>query len=379
MKTVTILKSHLSHIGGLEKVSRHLAEAFCRKSCHVRILTTGPIANEDKGKAYEVLSIAPRSRWSLCNLHNFDRLCQAWLKDNPSDIIFGLDRNSHQTHYRAGNGVHAAYLKSRQHTDSYLKQASFLINPLHRLILSKEKSCFEDPQLRQLFCNSNMVKNEVLQRYSTEEKKISVIHNGVKWEQWKSPFQEWEEKRSLLLQNHGLSSVAYQLLFVGQGFRRKGLTPLLRAIAEHPCREFQLSVVGKDKETEYFKSLCRQLRISNRVYFFGAQESVIPFYQYADALAIPSYYDPFANVTVEALAMGLYVISSKSNGGHEVLNKKTGHVIENLNQIEDMLSALSKCLEHVKTQKSAEEIRNLSSTFDSSKNLDKMVEITLST
>ena len=47
-----------------------------------------------------------------------------------------------------------------------------------------------------------------------------------------------------------------------------------------------------------------------------------PFYQMADALVIPSFYDPFANVTVEALAMGLFVLSSKHNGGPEILTKK---------------------------------------------------------
>ena len=44
-----------------------------------------------------------------------------------------------------------------------------------------------------------------------------------------------------------------------------------------------------------------------------------PFYQQSDCLAIPSFYDPFANVTLEALAMGLYAVSSKTNGGHEIL------------------------------------------------------------
>ncbi len=57
-----------------------------------------------------------------------------------------------------------------------------------------------------------------------------------------------------------------------------------------------------------------------------------PFYQLADALAIPSFYDPFANVTVEALAMGLFVVSSRSNGGFEILDPSKGIIIENLSE-----------------------------------------------
>ena len=67
------------------------------------------------------------------------------------------------------------------------------------------------------------------------------------------------------------------------------------------------------------QALAAKLNIQRRVTFFGPQKEIRPFYQFADALVIPSFYDPFANVTVEALAMGLFVVSSKSNGGHEIL------------------------------------------------------------
>ena len=68
-----------------------------------------------------------------------------------------MDRNSRQTHIRAGNGVHKAYLEIRKKESSFLKKASFVLNPLHRSILTLEKKAFESKELKVLFVNSNMV------------------------------------------------------------------------------------------------------------------------------------------------------------------------------------------------------------------------------
>ena len=67
------------------------------------------------------------------------------------DIVFGMERNRFQTHIRAGNGVHAAFLKSRLASEGVLKYGMCLINPLHRKILELEKEGFENPKLKKIF------------------------------------------------------------------------------------------------------------------------------------------------------------------------------------------------------------------------------------
>jgi len=116
------------------------------------------------------------------------------------------------------------------------------------------------------------------------------------------------------------------------------------------------------------------LGLKDKVRFFGSQDEMRPFYQYADALVIPSFYDPFANVTIEALAMGLFVISSKHNGGHEILNKQNGIVIENLLDVDAFAASLHVALQHKKTEKSADLARQSVKHLDFSAQLAKLIQ-----
>lgn len=362
---IAFLKSRLSQIGGLEKYTHFLLKAFVKKGCAVTLLTTGVTP---KIEGVESISFGKRSKFSYYQLTHFDHLCQNWLRNHPQDIVFGLERNSFQTHYRAGNGVHAVYLKQRKLINSALKCLSFSLNPLHHKLLSIEKTAFEHPDLEVLFTNSFMVRNEILRTYATPAEKIEVVHNGVEWEQLSSDFENsFLEKRKK----------PFQFLFIGNGFRRKGLLFLLQGLEQIKQEDLKCTVVGKDKEMHFFKKIVQKLGLKEKVIFTGPKASVIPYYQAADALVIPSIYDPFANVTIEAMAMGLFVVSSQYNGAKEILTKDTGEVIEKLTDPQSIAQSLKKALEKPKTKDLAFSIRNSIKELDFSNQLDKIVCKTL--
>jgi UDP-glucose:(heptosyl)LPS alpha-1,3-glucosyltransferase len=63
----------------------------------------------------------------------------------------------------------------------------------------------------------------------------------------------------------------------------------------------------------------------------GAQADTKAYYAAADAFAMASLYEPFANASMEALAMGLPVVTSTKSGAAEILEKhKTGYVCDAL-------------------------------------------------
>ncbi len=253
----------------------------------------------------------------------FDHACRVLIKTQPHSIIFGIDRISCATHLRAGNGVHRAYLEKKAILASRLKTFSDRLSPLHHNILKLEKHSFTHPALRLVFTNSEMVKQEILRFYPVDEKKIQVIHNGVEWDEFEGPFNAWQHQKQPLCHKLGLDPAHFHFLFVGHGFQRKGLSLLLDAFATLNESDCHLSIVGKDKHLSSFRVQCQRLGITNRVTFFGQQQDITPFYTVSDCLVIPSLYDPCANVTIEALAMGLYVVSSPFNGGAESLQQKT--------------------------------------------------------
>ncbi|MFS8563211.1 MAG: glycosyltransferase family 4 protein [Rhabdochlamydiaceae bacterium] len=166
----------------------------------------------------------------------------------------------------------------------------------------------------------------------------------------------------------------YHFLFIGHNFERKGLRELLIALSQLKFKNFHLSVVGEDKNSAYYQTLAKKLGLFSQVSFWGKIENTLPFYQRADCLVIPSLYDPFANVTVEALAMGLFVISSATNGGKEVLTEESGVVIEgNLSFVGALEYALSK----PKTLLSSQKIRDSVKHLDFEVQLNKFCDLCL--
>ena len=121
----------------------------------------------------------------------------------------------------------------------------------------------------------------------------------------------------------------------------------------------------------------KKLGLSKCVSYFGPRKDVRQFYQIADTLVVPSLYDPFANVTVEALAMGLFVVSSDTNGGHEILSKETGIVVTNIKKPESFAHALSIAIKRPKTQESSKKIRDSVRYLDFSNQITKLVDASL--
>ena len=156
---IAILKSDLGQRGGVEKYSSHLANAFVQKGSSVTVLTTHRDGLSTLSPYHfdcPLISLGKKAGLSFTHIRDFNRWCQEWLKQNPVDIVFGMDRNSFQTHYRAGNGVHAEYLKKRAQAESFIKKISFKLNPLHQQILNFEKQAYCHPSLNTLFTNSFM-------------------------------------------------------------------------------------------------------------------------------------------------------------------------------------------------------------------------------
>lgn len=373
-RRIAFLKSGIQNLGGLEKYTKRLAKEFASLGHHVVILTTEH--DESSQHGFEVISVAKRSKLSLWQLLRFDSACTKFIDEHELDVIFGMDRNfCLQTHYRAGNGVHAAYLERRKKYSNAFKNLSFAINPLHRLILRMEKTTFESPHLKKLFTNSHMVKKELLRHYAVKPETIEVVHNGVEWHELALPFEEGLNMRAQLIKQLGLNPEKYQFLFVGNEYRRKGLDLLLEALSSLDQKNFQLSVCGKERSCDYYVEKAKNFGLEDRVKFFGQIKEIKAFYSAADSVVIPSMYDPFANVTVEALAMGAYVISSSANGGSEVIKSDDeGLVFADLHDPHELAECLKKAMQKPKTKEQAHHIRLSVQSLDYQQQLSKIVE-----
>lgn len=123
-------------------------------------------------------------------------------------------------------------------------------------------------------------------------------------------------------------------LFVGSGFKRKGLATVIRALPvvktmEQDISRLRLLVVGKDAPGPYIR-LASRLGVGDRVTFAGGTTRPEDFYGAADIFVLPTMYDPFSNATLEAMACGLPVITTAQNGVSELMAEGvSGFVMRN--------------------------------------------------
>lgn len=369
MTRVTIIKSRLSFLGGLEKISIEIARTFASKGCTVTILTTEDNLPEIEG--VEIVSLGTPPKWSYFSILSFNRACRKWLKKHPADLIFGLDRTQNVTHYRAGNGAHKTFLVRKEL--SRIKSFFSLINPKDRLILEMDRRIFENPDLKVLFTNSNMVKKELLSLFKIAPEKIQVVANGIDFKKF---IPRCGSKREAQLKL-GLKPQKTQLLFIGNDYKRKGLDFLLKSLAPLVDLPFQLTVIGKEKSMASYRKLTTKMGLAKKVLFLGSIPDLIPYYEAADCFVFPSTYDPCAAVTLEALAMGVFVITSPYNGAHEVIQKGCGHVLERLSDIKTFSRLLEDVILKRIPIKSNEEIRASISKYDAQTQLNALVETSL--
>jgi UDP-glucose:(heptosyl)LPS alpha-1,3-glucosyltransferase len=171
-----------------------------------------------------------------------------------------------------------------------------------------------------------------------------VIENGVDLDR----FLPADEPRKEGDGDLGFHSSGARLLFVGHNFRLKGLPSALRVLGRllRSPVEASLVVVGRGHEKPY-RALARRLGVESRVSFRGACDRVERYYQAADVLLHPTYYDPCSLVVLEAMASGLPVVTTRWNGASEQLLDLPGAlVVEDPHRIDEMARGIADLVSH---------------------------------
>jgi UDP-glucose:(heptosyl)LPS alpha-1,3-glucosyltransferase len=240
------------------------------------------------------------------------------------DVLFSLDRVWTSDVYRAGDGVHRAWLDRRRKFELPLKRFVRNLGSKHQGLLRLEQSLFSDTPVRHVISGSQMVKDEIVKFYGYPAENISVVRNGVPLEQ----FRFNPEIRTSSREQLNLKPDQTALLFAGSGWERKGLLFAMEAAALCGDRKMRLLVAGRGNPKVYKTRRLRFWR-EESVKFLGAISDMVRVYAAADIFILPTIYDPFSNACLEALACGLPVITTRSNGFSEIIeNGVHGSIVQ---------------------------------------------------
>lgn len=157
-------------------------------------------------------------------------------------------------------------------------------------------------------------RSQLVRYYSAVPSKIEVIPCGVDLDLF-HPIDKIEARRELGLTDRRV------ILFVGRMDPLKGLDILLQAVARLEDRDgLRVLVAGGslegDSRLTHYLDKAREMGIAHQVTFLGSleQESLPAYYSASDLCVVPSYYESFSLVAVEALACGTPVIASRVGG-----------------------------------------------------------------
>jgi UDP-glucose:(heptosyl)LPS alpha-1,3-glucosyltransferase len=126
----------------------------------------------------------------------------------------------------------------------------------------------------------------------------------------------------------GLSNDDFALLLIGNDWKNKGLSCLLEASGRAIDPRLKIMVAGRDNPAP-FEDMIEKVGLRGRVFFLPPRPDVEFFYAAADVYVGPSLEDAFAQPPAEAMSCGLPVITSRNNGGAEIIRHgETGFIIE---------------------------------------------------
>ncbi len=307
--------------GGAELYLIRLIEALKNAGHRILLITADAQAQLDDVEVRTIVLSGGRA----ARVAQFDEGVQSVVDATPADCLFSLERLSRQDVLRAGDGVHATWLDQRRKFSPAWKRWMIGRGAFHQAMLKLEESAYAAANTRHLIINSEMVGNDIGQRFGFPTERTHLVRNGVDLGRWRAGDRDGQRAEWAVQPDEFL------LLFAGSGWERKGLPFVIAAVEQLANPNLKLVVAGKG----------RSFHAPAGVRFVGPMANLENAYAAADLFVFPPIYEPSANVVFEALASGLPVVTSAENGAAEVIEEGiNGTVVETPSDIDAMAAAI---------------------------------------
>lgn len=158
----------------------------------------------------------------------------------------------------------------------------------------------------QIVCQTKDMQDALVKRYALDANKTTVIHN---------PLLDTDKIKA-----ENIADTKFRLVVVARFSPEKGLERLIDILAELPPN-YSLSMVGIGVQKELITRKIEALNLTSRVEFYGEVRDVQQIMLDHDLLVLSSYTEGFPNVVIEALAVGLPVVSFKVSGIQEIIKE----------------------------------------------------------
>ncbi len=223
----------------------------------------------------------------------------------------------------------------------------YKFTPNYRTYSGFEQSIFGKDQKTKVLLINPKQKDIYQSYYDTPDERFYILPPGIQRDRC-API-DYLDKRTLARDGLSLAPDTKLILFVGSGFKTKGLDRALHALAQLPAAQkenSELWVVGDDSPQPY-QGLIKKLNLSNKVHFLGGRDDIPQLMLAADALLHPAYSENTGTVLLEATVAGLPVVTTDVCGYAHYIKEAQGGIVvpEPFNQ-ERLTQALEVVLHH---------------------------------
>ena len=258
---------------------------------------------EDPDPRWEIVQLRRPKFLKFRRVTGFAAAAEKALGDFPASVAFGDVPGC--TVYLPHGGVWSAWKKqeiasSETAAEAKSRAKAIARSPRQQAARELEEATLRHPRLQGVIALSHMVKDNL--KYSAEYGgPVAVIPNGITLPATAQAPRPPGPPR---------------LLFAAHNFRLKGLAPFVRIVSR--LKDAQGLVAGRGGVWLY-RRLAKRLGCADRIRFLGGDASMEDLYAQADVLVQPTFYDPCSLTTLEALARGVPVVSSRFNGASELI------------------------------------------------------------
>lgn len=207
------------------------------------------------------------------------------------------------------HAVNAASLAQKRRDGEW----RWALNPMHLWVRGRDRWMLDGARARRYVAVSRRVEDELVEHHHVPRDRITVIPNGIDLARF-SPAGPTAGLRG----QFGIQDGSPLLLFAGHEFGRKGLAHLIGALKQPGCEAAHVVAVG-DGECAAFAQMAAAAGVGDRVHFTGARNDLPALYREADAFVLPTAYETFSLVCMEAMACGVPVVATAVGGIEDYL------------------------------------------------------------
>jgi UDP-glucose:(heptosyl)LPS alpha-1,3-glucosyltransferase len=302
MKLAFILFDYFP-FGGLQRDGLRIARCCASRGHAVTILARTWEGAQPEGAGVSVELFGRRGFSNASRNRRFIAQLTAVLPTRAFDGVVGFNKVPGVDVYYGADPCYAAKVRR-------LRPAWYRWLPRVRYFEAMERGVFGRGQKTELLLLKDTEIPAYQEFYGTEIERFHVLPPGIARQALGA--DERARIRERVRQQNGWSAGDPVLLFVGSGFRIKGLDRVLEGLASLSGADqprARLVVIGQGKPGPFARQ-AERLGVAGRVQFLGGRHDVLDFMIAADLLVHPAYSENTGTILLEALTVGLPVLTT---------------------------------------------------------------------